>query len=49
MLNHAVKEALLPRNPFYELDVRNKFGKTPSDRTFLTIDEVNRMAKSTYW
>jgi integrase len=45
ILNHAVKEALLLRNPFYELDKREKFVKTASDRTFLTIDEVNRMAK----
>jgi integrase/recombinase XerD len=45
MLNHAVKEGLLLRNPFYEIEEREKFGKTPSDRTFLTIDEVNRLAK----
>jgi len=46
MFNHAVKEGLLPRNPFYEIDIRNKFSKTPSDRTFLTIEELNRMAKA---
>ena len=45
MLNHAVKESLLLRNPFYEIEEHEKFGKTPSDRTFLTIDEVNRLAK----
>lgn len=45
MLNYAVKNGLLLRNPFYEIEVREKFGKTPSNRTFLTIDEVNRMAK----
>ena len=44
MLNYAVKNGLLLRNPFYEIEVREKFGKTPSNRTFLTVDEVNRMA-----
>ena len=47
MLNHAVKKGLLLRNPFYEIEVREKFGKVPSDRTFLTIEEVNSMAKVT--
>lgn len=46
MLNYAVKNGLLLRNPFYEIEVKEKFGKTPSNRTFLTIDEVNRMAKA---
>ena len=47
MLNYAVKKGLLLRNPFYEIEVREKFGKVPSDRTFLTIEEVNSMAKAT--
>jgi len=34
------------RNPFYELDERDKFQRPPSDRTFLTIDEVKRMAEA---
>ena len=47
MLNHAVKKGLLLRNPFYEIEVKEKFGKVPSDRTFLSIEEVNSMAKVT--
>ena len=47
MLNYAVKKGLLQRNPFYEIEVKEKFGKVPSDRTFLTIEEVNSMAKTT--
>ena len=47
MLNYAVKKGLLLRNPFYEIEVKEKFGKVPSDRTFLTIEEVNSMAKVT--
>ena len=46
ILNHAVKEGLMLRNPFYELDERDKFQRPPSDRTFLTIDEVKRMAEA---
>lgn len=46
MLNYAVKKGLLLRNPFYEIEVKEKFGKVPSDRTFLTIEEVNSMAKA---
>lgn len=46
MLNYAVKNGLLLRNPFYEIELKEKFSKTPSNRTFLTIDEVNRMAKA---
>lgn len=45
ILNHAVKKALLLKNPFYEIDEKDKFGKTSSARTFLTIDEINRLAK----
>ncbi|MBO5616269.1 MAG: site-specific integrase [Prevotella sp.] len=47
MLNYAVKKGLLLLNPFYEIEVKEKFGKVPSDRTFLTIEEVNSMAKTT--
>lgn len=47
MLNYAVKKGLLLWNPFYEIEVKEKFGKVPSDMTFLKIEEVNSMAKVT--
>ena len=43
MLNHAVKEGLLKKNPFYELDSREKFQKTASIREYLTIDELKAL------
>ena len=43
MLNHAVKEGLLKKNPFYELDSREKFQKTASLREYLTIDELKAL------
>ena len=44
MLNHAVREGLLKKNPFYELEGKEKFKKTPSFREYLTIDELKALA-----
>ncbi len=44
MLNHAVREGLLKKNPFYELDGKEKFKKTPSFREYLTIEELKALA-----
>ena len=43
MLNYAVKQNQLSKNPFYELDARDKFQKTESDRDYLTVEELLRM------
>lgn len=43
MLNHAVKEGLLKKNPFYELEGKEKFKKTPSFREYLTINELKAL------
>ena len=40
MLNHAVREGLLKKNPFYELEGKEKFKKTPSFREYLTSEEL---------
>ena len=45
MLNHAVREGLLKKNPFYELEVREKFKKTASFREYLTIEELKALAE----
>lgn len=44
MLNHAVREGLLKKNPFYELEGKEKFKKTPSFREYLTIEELKALA-----
>ena len=45
ILNHAVDEGLLEKNPFYELDSREKFQKTnTSDREYLTVSELKALA-----
>ena len=45
MLNRAVEEGLLEKNPFYEIDPREKFQKTsPSSREFLTVQELKALA-----
>ena len=45
ILNHAVKEGVLKKNPFYELHPREKFQKTgPSSREYLTVEELKAMA-----
>ncbi len=43
MLNHAVKQGQLSKNPFYELEQRERFKKTASDREYLTVDELKRL------
>lgn len=44
MLNYAVREGLLEKNPFYELDLKEKIHKTPSDREYLTVQELKDLA-----
>lgn len=43
MLNHAVKQGQLSKNPFYQLELRERFKKTASDREYLTVDELKRL------
>ena len=43
ILNQAVKDGVLRKNPYYELDKNEKFKKTPSDRTYLEVNELNAM------
>jgi len=46
ILNHAVKEGVLEKNPFYELHPREKFQKTgPSSREYLTVEELKALAE----
>ena len=45
MLNHAVREGVLVKNPFYELEVKEKFHKTPSTREYLTTEELKALAE----
>lgn len=45
MLGCAVRTGALARNPMDALETCNKFGKTPSEREFLTVAELNRLAK----
>ncbi len=44
MLNYAVREGVLKKNPFYELDLKEKIHKTPSNREYLTVKEVKALA-----
>lgn len=45
ILNHAVKEGVLEKNPFYKLHPREKFQKTgPSSREYLTVEELKALA-----
>jgi integrase len=44
MLNYAVRKGALKKNPFYELDLKEKIHKTPSNREYLTVDEVKALA-----
>lgn len=46
MFNYAVKQGLLHRNPLLEMEKRDKFQKTPSEREYLTVDELNRLAST---
>lgn len=45
MLGCAVRTGSLARNPMDALETCDKFGKTPSEREFLTVAELNRLAK----
>ncbi len=45
MLGCAVRTGALARNPMDALETCDKFGKTPSEREFLTVAELNRLAK----
>ena len=44
MLNYAVREGQLEKNPFYELDLKEKIHKTPRDRAYLTVQELKALA-----
>lgn len=44
MFKSAVREGVMFKNPFYELDERDTIAKTPSEREFLTVEELKRMA-----
>ena len=46
MLGYAVRTGALAGNPMDALETSDKFGKTPSEREFLTADELNRLAKA---
>ena len=46
MLGYAVRTGALAGNPMDALETSDKFGKTPSEREFLTTDELNRLAKA---
>ncbi len=46
MLSFAVRTGALARNPMDALETSDKFSKTPSEREFLTIDELNRLVKA---
>ena len=46
MMGYAVRTGVLASNPMDALETSDKFGKTPSEREFLTADELNRMAKA---
>ena len=43
ILNQAVRDGVLRKNPYYELEKNEKFKKTPSDRTYLEVNELNAM------
>lgn len=45
MLGCTVRTGALARNPMDALETCDKFGKTPSEREFLTVAELNRLAK----
>ncbi len=46
MLGYAVRTGVLARNPMDALESCDKFSKTPSEREFLTAEELNRLAKT---
>ncbi len=46
LLGYAVRTGVLARNPLDALETCDKFSKTPSEREFLTAEELNRLAKT---
>ena len=42
-LNRAVREGIIPQNPFKRLDRREKFHPSPEEREFLTINELRTL------
>lgn len=44
LIRMAVRDGLLPYNPLDRIDPKEKFPSTDSERTYLTIDEVRRIA-----
>ena len=46
MMGYAVRTGSLASNPMDALETSDKFSKTPSEREFLTTDELNRLAKA---
>jgi len=45
-LNKAVREGLIPKNPFNQLTAKEKIPMAESDREFLTIDELKRLSEA---
>ena len=45
MLKYAVGQGVLEKHPFYELEKRETFAKTPSDRDYLTVEELKRISE----
>ena len=44
MFNYAVKQGLMHRNPFFEMEKADKFHKVESDREYLSVEELKQMA-----
>ena len=42
-LNKAVRDGIIPQNPFKRLDRREKFHPAPEEREFLTIEELKTL------
>ena len=45
ILNKAVKDGHIKKNPFYELENSDKIHKTQSEREFLTVEELKAMSE----
>ena len=43
MINKAVKDGLMIENPFYMLDQKERIAKVPSNRTYLSREEVQKL------
>ena len=48
VLNVAVKEDIIDKNPFFELNERDIFATPDSSRAYLTIDELKRFMEARY-